>query len=360
MSAPYSGNPNAVQAPSPAPGPGVIPILSLIQDADGNTAANLYQAWKVCADFIAYIQQQSLGTAFGDGTDGNVTLDGVVAAPSGMTKASTVYTLTRDFYANNLTVTGAGVILKTAGFRLFVRGTLTTALGGIISNDGNPATARIAGAAGSTGSLLSGAVGGNGGDGTGSAQTGFPGGVANNGLGGAGGAGGASGGGTNGGPSQSAVAPAAALGGVHVFSPLTIGHICGISGGVSTSTALQGGSGGSGGGASGPGAPGGTAGGGGGGGGVLVIAARVMALFAATDVHANGGAGANATVAGASGSGGGGGGGGGVAIIAYGSKGSTTFSAASNCAGGAGGAGIGTGIAGNAGTNGTLLEMPLT
>jgi hypothetical protein len=356
----YVGSPTATQAPSATPGPGVLPTLSLIQDADGNTAANLYQAWKVCADFIAYIQQQALATAFGDGVDGNVTLDGVVAAPSGMSKVGTVYTLTRDFYANNLTVTGAGVILKTSGYRLFVRGTLTTAASGIISNDGNSAALRIGGAVGPTGTLLGGAAGGNGGDGTGGAQTGSPGTVATNSLGGAGGAGGASGGGTNGGPAQSTVPPAATLGGAHVFSPLTVGHICGISGGVSTSTALQGGAGGSGGGASGPGAPGGTAGGGGGGGGVLVVVARILALNSASDIHANGGAGAAATVTGATGSGGGGGGGGGVALIAYGSKGSTVFSAATNVAGGAGAAGIGTGVAGSVGSNGTVIEMPLT
>lgn len=360
MAAPYTGNPTATQAPSSAPGPGVIPILSLIADADGNTAANLYQAWKVCADFIAYIQQQSLATAFGDGSDGTVVLDGVVAAPSGMSKVSLVYTMTRDFYANNLTATGAGVILKTNGFRLFVRGTLTTAAGGIISNDGNPGALRIGGSIGPTGTLLGGAAGGNGGDGTGGAQAGFTGTAATNSFGGAGGAGGASGGGTSGGVSQSTTPPAAALGGAHVFSPLTIGHVCGISGGVSTSTALQGGAGGSGGGASGPGAPGGTAGGGGGGGGVLVVAARLLALASAGDIHANGGAGAAGTVAGATGAGGGGGGGGGVAVIAYGSKGSTAFAAATNCAGGAGGAGIGTGVVGSVGSNGTLLEMPLS
>jgi hypothetical protein len=56
VSAPYTGNPIAIQAPSPPPGPRVIPIASLIADTDGNTAANLYQAWKVCADFIAFTQ----------------------------------------------------------------------------------------------------------------------------------------------------------------------------------------------------------------------------------------------------------------------------------------------------------------
>jgi hypothetical protein len=33
-------------------------VLSLIADADGNTAANLYQAWKVLADYCAYDRRQ--------------------------------------------------------------------------------------------------------------------------------------------------------------------------------------------------------------------------------------------------------------------------------------------------------------
>jgi hypothetical protein len=51
----YTGNPSAVQTPSLAPGPGIVPVVSLIQDADGNTAANLYQAWKVPVDDVAYL-----------------------------------------------------------------------------------------------------------------------------------------------------------------------------------------------------------------------------------------------------------------------------------------------------------------
>lgn len=54
MSTSYPGNPTAAQSPSAAPGPGIMPTVSLIQDADGNTAANLYQAWKVPADYLAF------------------------------------------------------------------------------------------------------------------------------------------------------------------------------------------------------------------------------------------------------------------------------------------------------------------
>src|SRR4051794_17774339 len=61
---------------------------------------------------------------FGNGVDGSVTLDGTVAAPSGISKSGTVYTLTRDFFADSLTLTGATTQLKLGGFRLFVRNTL--------------------------------------------------------------------------------------------------------------------------------------------------------------------------------------------------------------------------------------------
>jgi hypothetical protein len=53
----YVGSPTAVQAPGTAPAVNNAPTLSLIQDADGNTAANLYQAWKVLADNEAFILQ---------------------------------------------------------------------------------------------------------------------------------------------------------------------------------------------------------------------------------------------------------------------------------------------------------------
>lgn len=59
MASPYSGNKDAVQSPSPALAPGATPTVSLVQDADGNTTANLYQAWKVPADAMAYLLASS-------------------------------------------------------------------------------------------------------------------------------------------------------------------------------------------------------------------------------------------------------------------------------------------------------------
>jgi len=56
----YPGNPNAVQSPSPVPGPGVVPVVYLPSDLDGNTVANFWQSEKVPADFIAYLQKTAL------------------------------------------------------------------------------------------------------------------------------------------------------------------------------------------------------------------------------------------------------------------------------------------------------------
>lgn len=58
MASNFTGNPTAVEAPAVDPALGQPPVLSLIQDADGNTAANLYQAWKVLADYSAYDRRQ--------------------------------------------------------------------------------------------------------------------------------------------------------------------------------------------------------------------------------------------------------------------------------------------------------------
>lgn len=58
MASNFTGNPTAIEAPASDPALGQPPVLSLIADADGNTAANLYQAWKVLADYCAYDRRQ--------------------------------------------------------------------------------------------------------------------------------------------------------------------------------------------------------------------------------------------------------------------------------------------------------------
>lgn len=83
---------------------------------------------------------------FGDGSDSNVTISGNT-------------TLTRDMFYNNLTV-NAGITLTTAGYRIFVKGTLTN--NGTISCAGNTATDATGAAALASGSLGGSAAGGNG------------------------------------------------------------------------------------------------------------------------------------------------------------------------------------------------------
>lgn len=53
----YAGNPTAIEAPSPAPGPGVAPIVYVPSDLDGASWANIAQAIKTSPDFIAYLMK---------------------------------------------------------------------------------------------------------------------------------------------------------------------------------------------------------------------------------------------------------------------------------------------------------------
>jgi hypothetical protein len=316
----YTGNPTATQAPASAPASGTVPILSLIADADGNTAANLYQAWKVCADYIAWLMTRGTGSIFGDASDGDVTV-------------STPITLTRDVFYGNLTVAAGGTI-NTSGYRIYVNNTLTTSGGGKITfnvNSGGAGPSGPGGAAVADGSIAGSLVGGN------NAVNGT---TATNGYGGAGGGGGTGTGlpGT-GGP---VTAPAASLGSIRAYSAL--GQLIG---GGTVALARGGGSGGGGSGASG--------GGGGAGGGVIAIAARILNLASAGDITVPGGNGG----VGSTNSGGGGGGGGGLIQLVYTSKNAVTFSSATNCPGGVGGAGSGTGVTGATGSNGTVVSIQL-
>jgi hypothetical protein len=96
------------------------------------------------------------GSEFGPGTDGNVT---IVLSTS----------LTKDMFYDNLTL-GSGVVLRTSGFRIFVRNTmmmtdLTTALDNSGNDGGNAqfTTAPVGGGAGaSSATFLGGGAGGNG------------------------------------------------------------------------------------------------------------------------------------------------------------------------------------------------------
>ena len=90
---------------------------------------------------------------FGDGSDGDVTVT-----------ADT--TLTRDMFYNNLNVAG-GVTLKSNGFRIFVRNTLTLGTNAVIDNSGSNGGTPTGGSGAPGGTL-----GGGGGGGTGASSYG--------------------------------------------------------------------------------------------------------------------------------------------------------------------------------------------
>ena len=56
MASDYTGNPNATEVPSPAPGPGVIPKKSIPAGTDALSIESIAQDMKVDADFIGHIQ----------------------------------------------------------------------------------------------------------------------------------------------------------------------------------------------------------------------------------------------------------------------------------------------------------------
>jgi hypothetical protein len=65
---------------------------------------------------------ESVDSVYGTGADGDAVLDGTTTVLS-MAPSSTVYSMTRDIYFNDLTV-NANVRLAPNGYRIFVKGTL--------------------------------------------------------------------------------------------------------------------------------------------------------------------------------------------------------------------------------------------
>lgn len=289
-------------------------------------------------------------SVFGDGSDGDRTLDGSTTI-LGMAPSSSVYTAARDLYFDDLTI-NAGVTLFMNGFKLHVAGTCTTVdATSIIHNNGKAAVADAAGAvtntAASTGVGTAGGAGRAGSSGVGVAggnhAIGFPG---HTGVGGAGG-----GDGTNvGGAGGTFTALAAAKGGARNLFNLLMGLVFGTqTSGTAALMSLFGGGSGGGGGATDH--TDGTAGGGGGAAGVLIGA--INNLVGAGKFQANGGAGADGTSAAHNAGGGGGGMGGVVILVTRTNDGAYTAEAT----GGLGGAKAGaSGVAGTAGSDGVVIE----
>lgn len=301
---------------------------------------------------------------FGTGRDGNLNFDGVaaVASPAGtlsfnLVPVAGVYTLTRDVYANNLTV-AVGAVIKTAGWRIFVAGTLT--LNGNINCNGGNGVAGTAGAGGAAGTAQPTQIlygGRNGTAGTNPTATGAAGGVPANTHMGAGtalvpGTGGAAsnggimqggGGGRNELGLDGGTVAASGTGGA-VNAPTMEVLAQALTGKMLNLTQLETASSGA---VGRPGSGVGTGGSGGSGasGGTVIVAARV--ITGAGSIEAKGG---DAGAPGGTASGGSGGGGGGAVVVCTTSQSplSVTLSAAGGLGSAAGGLG-GTTAGGNGG-----------
>jgi len=261
---------------------------------------------------IANLMQTFDDLTFGRGTDGDVVI------------ASGTTTLTRDMYYESLDVQ-SGATLKTANFRVFVRGALT--IGGTIDADPDVAAGSLIGGhptvAGQTASAAGAA------------------GVGTRALGGNGAAGGTG----NGGANAGGAGGTAALPPLQRIPEVLLGRILDSTGML----ALYGGASGGAGGGSGTG----TSGTGGAGGGLLMLVARDI-VWAGGTCTAIGDTGGDATGGGNNG-GGGGGGGGTIIQIAHFHTGSSAF----NVNGGVGGAATGTGTVGADASAGTTHVLTI-
>lgn len=280
---------------------------------------------------------------FGTGGDGDFTVSGLT-------------TLTREVHYNNLTITSTGT-LKPAGFRIFVKGTLTIDAGGSINDDGNPATgtpATLGGLALTTnrgvygGSSTAGGAGRINLTGAGStivtnnnnASRNDSGALPTGGTGGSAGVQAGGGGGASSAPSpaqqwQSAVF----LTGGRTIAPTTFG--CGAGGGGGGCDTTGGTA---------------TSGGGGSGGGAVMVFAKTIVNNGR--ISANGGAGGSAVQTGTASAGGGGSGSGGLVAL-FTSQ--TTSTGIVQAAGGTPGSGAGpAGTAGLAGSSGSVVIMVLS
>lgn len=309
---------------------------------------------------------------FGDGSDGAGTADGSTAL-AGATLGGGNYTLTRDIYLTNLTVS-TGVTIFPAGYRIFGNGTLTmNGTAKIDTSGGNGSDgAQVAygpgGAGVAAGYLSASGAGGDGNyqsDGGTPTHAGQPGVSPSNSIdtgatGGSGGNGGHAGGSSGGSPGQGGGTPTASnvklIANWHLATLLDIGST------GSTIKFTPGGSGGGGGagetGDTGNRLPGG--GGGGGAGGIIAVYFRIITIGASAILSAKGGNGGkggdgvNCFSRGTGGAGGGGGGAGGVIILVYNTLNNSGSLLVTGGTHGNGGTATGQGTPGSVGgTNGT-------
>lgn len=303
--------------------------LTIVRAQESSSARTIVAGDQIDAAITrkTLVDLQSSTALFGDGSDGTVTISVTTA-------------LTRDMMYDTLTV-NSGVELRTAGFRIFVKNTLTCD-GTILHRH---ASSDYDGLVGGFGSIPAGSVGtasngGAGANGAGSAGTNQAG---NQGFGAAGGAGGTGAGGAGGAGGTAAASPDTSSGGGIGAMGTAVLAIMGrrlFNSGLAM-FASAGGGGGGGGNSTQPGPGAGC------GGGYTVVTAR--ALAGAGRITARGGNGAAATNANTGGSGGGGGGT--VVLVSN----SPSHSLTVDAPGGTGGAGNGTGTGGSNGATGRVF-----
>lgn len=339
------------------------------------------------------ISNDHIDFSFGDGSDGDVVLNGSTDYASFSSRSGSIYTLTRDCYFDNLTING-GVTLRPAGWRIFVRNKIDGSgkLEWNGNNGSNGANGRLSesyNGGGSGGSAVSGYfinnAGTKGGDTAGQrpGQSGVTPSTLRSCLGNAGGRGGSGGthsgdtggvgtvSGGGGGNLPTITTPAQKFGIIKAFVLMgldvdftnTEQFETGTTGPVTTTgdtdfaahnhtytvpvslrkiTSSGGGTGGGGGGGSNAinnDQSGGAGGGGGASGGIIFVVARIWAGTFEIEAHGgNGGTGGNGSTSAndSAGGGGGGGGAGGVSIFIYQHK---TWTGEYDLAGGLGGDG---------------------
>jgi len=305
----------------------------IIFAASASSASVVESVWKHSQ---TYVEAGAYGLyQYGDGDDGDATLDGTNLYPWCKLTAANTYEMVRDAYLDNLTIS-SGVTLKMA-YRIF--GTATLTIDGTLDCKGGNASGATVGAVAPYGWYPIGATGGAGIASGGAAADGATSTGSNRVLGGWGGRGAGAWAsalqrrGKNGFSSNNFPLPA--VGGSKLIRKLDTALANFFAN--STNTLIQYAAGQAGGGGA-KSAVGTTcnSGGGGGGGGFLFVAFRYIVISASGVITADGGAGGNAGGTAAS-AGGGGGGGGGIVWLLY----DTLTNAGSiSAAGGAGGTSV--------------------
>jgi hypothetical protein len=307
---------------------------------------------------------------FGDGRDGDVTYS------SGTT------TLTRDMYYNNLSLTGTA-ILNPDGYKIYVKGTLSVAVGAKIQRNGNNggngggASLGTGGTAGTAGTALTqGTLNADIAGSAGSAGSAYgsgvssPSGVAANpsysNISSAAGAGGSAGTSTRGANYNTFANFVSVLSGLLNTPSVNLATVASVFGTNTQYKGLAGASGGAGGASGTPnGNAGGGGGGGGGSGGVIWICAKTvnnLGTFEALGGNGGNGGDGNAGGGGTGGQGGGGGGGGSGGVLylihrTLTSLGTVTLTGGTGGTGGTGPSGGGTVGNGATGSTGVTVSI---